>query len=182
MRAGAGRRIHRERWKSGPFRYSASGRMRVPRARGGRPVAGVRGCAGCAPRPCAHTPPPSVGAPRRKRAGKNPAKGRTPRTRRPRGPRAGAPVSREGTPTLQVTAQPHPQLPGPRRIEAESITILWHPEGLRMSWVVLLHGMTPTCCHRPTLVKAGRRAPSTPPRCLPAPPATRSVQSLTADS
>jgi hypothetical protein len=99
----------------------------VSRARRGQARSGFAGCAGFAPRPFAHTPLPGAGVPRRKRAEKNPAKGRTPRTR---GTRAGAPVSREGTPTLQVTAQHHPPLPSSRRIEAESITIMWHPEGL----------------------------------------------------
>jgi hypothetical protein len=141
VREGAERRVRRERSKSGLFRHSASGRMRVSRARRGQARSGV--CRVCPP-PVRTPRPRRRGAPPQAREKKPRQRPHTPHTRT-RGTRAGARVSREGTPTLQVTAQHHPQLPGPRRIEAESITSLWYPESLLMNWVVLRHSMTPMC-------------------------------------
>jgi hypothetical protein len=148
----------------------------MSRARRGQARSGV--CRVC---------PPPVRTPRPRRRGAPPqARGKKPRQRphtphtRTRGTRAGAPVSREGTLTLPVTAHTTPS--SPVLVASRQSRSRAYSESLLMNWVVLRHSMTPTCCHRPPLVEAGRRDPSTPPRCIPAPPATRSVQSLTADS
>jgi len=111
VREGAERRVRRERSKSGLFRHSASGRMRVSRARRGQARSGCAGCAGCAPRPLrAHPAPQRRGAPPQARGKKPRHRPHTPH-RRTRGTRAGAPVSRGGPPTLQVTAQHHLSFP-----------------------------------------------------------------------
>src|SRR5262245_31711785 len=84
---------------------------------------------GLLPVPSRTPPLPGTGAPRRKHAEKTPPKAAHVHTRHQSRCMDSGPVSRVGTPTLQGTAQHHPQLLGPRRIEAESITIVWPPEG-----------------------------------------------------
>ena len=130
--------------KAAPSATPRQGRCACPERGGCRLVAGVRGVPGVPPPLRAHPAHPAPGRPAASARKKPRQRPHTPHTRT-RGTRAGARVSREGTPTLQVTAQRHPQLPGPRRIEAESITSLWYPESLLMNWVVLRHSMTPTC-------------------------------------
>src|SRR5262249_17884006 len=87
----------------------------------------LRVCRVCPPPLCAHAAPRRRGALPQAR-GKNPAKGRTPRARGIRhtlGTRDGGPVSRGGTPMLQVTDDvvmpdaPHARAP-PRVTDRES--------------------------------------------------------------
>jgi len=144
VREGAERRVRRERSKSGLFRHSASGRMRVSRARRGQARSGCAGCAGCAPAPARTPRPPGAGAPRRKRAEKTPPKAAHPAHAHTRHQSRCACVSR-GYPHAAGHGPAPLPLPSSRRIEAEPITILWYPESLLMNWVVLRHSMTPTC-------------------------------------
>jgi hypothetical protein len=139
VREGAERRVRRKRSKSGPFRHSASGRMRMSRARRGQARSGV--CRVC---------PPPVRTPRPRRRGAPPqARGKKPRQRphtphtRTRGTRAGAPVSREGTLTLPVTAHTTPS--SPVLVASRQSRSRAYSESLLMNWVVLRHSMTPMC-------------------------------------
>jgi len=138
VREGAERRIHREREKSGPVRHSASGRMRVSRARQGQARSGCAGCAGFAPRPPARGRP---AASARKKPRQRP---HTPHTSHTRHQSRCTWVSR-GYPHAAGHGPAPLPLPSSRRIEAEPITILWYPESLLMNWVVLRHSMTPMC-------------------------------------